>query len=150
MKAKKLVVSNKFIKLNDKFIENLYEAACHEARQLNKYNKKQIKLSELNPKIPHNNIYGILFQHDSNEKSLRVIKESIVFAVEFTVVYPKEEVLYKKANSIVMKEKTRTQDFLTPLEVCFIESINTLELLELLNKKEEKEILIEETFCFLF
>lgn len=139
--------TDKYSSIN-KLKDKLFELAVLEAEKLSKYNRNVILKEDLKPKIPHKNIYGLLFGNDSNNKSLKAITECITHGVDFTVKYPITQVKYKIVNNAVIKT-TRTQDFLTPLEVCFIEDVNINELLELINNKQEKRE-EKETFSYLF
>jgi hypothetical protein len=136
MKARKAKKSNKFVSLKA-IRQEISDAGKIEAEKLSKYNKSTIKLTDLNPMLPHGNIYGLLFLNDSRIRALKAIKDCANFGLDYTVEYPQHTVKYKIVHKPSI-ETTRTQSFLTPLEVCFMESINTLELIEILNSKTEE------------
>jgi len=141
MKAKKAVVPIKYKTIDDERLRNkILEGAYLEAANLSKYNKREIAIEELEPDKPHKNIYGLLFRNDSNEKCLKVIAKTCIFGVEFAVMYPNLKTLYKVNNNVTLTERTRTQDFLTPLEVCFINELDTRQLLDIVNKQKEEQI----------
>ena len=150
MKAKKLVVPTKYKTIEDeKLRAKILEGAYVEASNLSKYNKKEITIEQLEPNKPHKNIYGLLFDNDSSEKCIKIIGSTCVFGIEFTVMYPNLKTLYKVNNNVTLTERTRTQDFLTPLEVCFINDLDTKQLLDIVNKQQEKQV-EQETYINLF